>query len=133
MKGKKLNELTSSNSWEAYKKYKSVIEIVRWGWVKFWWIIFIILLIIYFLILPEEYKLTDKQINFLVIWLVFSIWMIANRIWYEEGFKDWYEFGHQDGTKWAVKELNNLTNKDLEIIEEMESLAEAEKPKKKKK
>lgn len=129
---KKLNDLTTTNTTEAYKKYKSSIEIVRWGSMKFWSTAFIVLLLSYLVFLPEEYQFNSSQINLLFIWLIFCIWMIANRIWYEDGFKDWYEAGHWDGARWAIKELNNFTDEDIDMIEEMESMAEAEKPKKRK-
>lgn len=133
MGAKRLNDLTTTDTTEAYKKYKSSIEIVRWGSMKFWFIVFVVLLLSYLAFLSEEYRLNANQVNLLFIWLIFSIWMIANRIWYEDGFKDWYEAGHWDGTRWAVKEINNFTDEDIDMIEEMESMAEAEKPQKKKK
>lgn len=129
MSGKKLKDLTDSRAAEAYRSYKSSIEILRWGSMKFWSIVFIVLLLSYLVFLPEEYKLNSNQVNLLFIWLIFAIWMIANRIWYEDGFKDWYEAGFWDGARWAVKELNNLTDEDLSEIEEMETFSDCENQK----
>ncbi len=124
---KTLTDLTDADWVSAYKKYKNDIEIVRWWWIKFWWILFFILLGSYFVFVPQEIRLTNEQINFLFVMLVFSAWMIISRIWYKEGFKDWYEFGYKDGAEWAFKELNNLTDEDMFDLKEIESLSEAEK------
>lgn len=67
MSGKKLKDLTDSRAAEAYRSYKSSIEILRWGSMKFWSIVFIVLLLSYLVFLPEEYKLNSNQVNLLFI------------------------------------------------------------------
>ena len=67
MGNKKLNNLTISNPQEAYKKYKSSIEIVRGGSMKFWSIVFVVLLLSYLVFLPEEYRVNSNQFNLLFI------------------------------------------------------------------
>ncbi len=67
MGAKRLNDLTTTNTTEAYKKYKSSIEIVRWGSMKSWSIVFIVLLLSYLVFLPEEYQFNSSQINLLFI------------------------------------------------------------------
>ncbi len=115
-----LTELSIKELNEAYKRYEPSINLLRITSLNFW-IIALISGVIGFLYFMEE-PLWNYQAFFQMLTIV-SSYYVWDRLAYKKGFIEWYEAGWSDWVKECIKHERNLSNKEFEVMEDMDNSA----------